>query len=194
MIVLTAVAAARYLLVSTYQRAVAAGAIDPVEWGERYVVGGALQGLTWGLGGARLQTEGVPQLEAAVAIFVVGMGAAGLAPLAPLRAAYPAFLIPMIVPFAAGLILAGGPEHLLAGLAIGVFLAAMLALGRSHTDLLEQSLLLRGQNDEVGQELAAARAATDQVNLALRREVEQRLHAQEAAEEASKAKSSSWPT
>ncbi len=188
-VVLSAITAGRYLLVRGYRRAVAAAPIDAADWGERYVVGGALNGLAWGLGGALLHPEGVPHLEAALAIFVVGMGTAGLAPLAPLRAAYPAFLIPMTVPFAAGLVLAGGPEHLFSGLAIGVFLVAMLAVGKSNTDLLERSLQLRVQNDDLVQELTATRAATEQVNLGLRREVEQRLHAQEVAEEASKAKS-----
>ncbi len=127
------------------------------DWGERYVIGGALNGLAWGLGGALLHPEGLPHVEAALAIFVVGMGTAGLAPLAPLRAAYPAFLIPMVVPFAGGLMLAGGPEHLFGGLAIGVFLVAMLAVGKSNTDLIERSLRLRLQNDDLVQELTTAR-------------------------------------
>ena len=188
-IVMAAITVGRYLVVLGYRRAVAAGSVDVAEWGQRYVYGAALNGLAWGLGGALLHPEGLPHLEAALAIFVVGMGTAGLAPLAPLRAAYPAFLIPMIVPFAAGLVLAGGSEHLFAGLAIGVFLLALLAVGKSNTDLIERSLHLRLQNDDLVQELTTARAATEQVNLGLRREVEQRLHAQEVAEEASKAKS-----
>ena len=188
-IALVGITAGRGLLVRAYRHAVDAGPVDAAAWGRRYVQGGALNGLAWGLGGALLHPEGLPHLEAALAIFVVGMGTAGLAPLAPLRAAYPAFLIPMIVPFAAGLVLAGGPEHLFAGLAIVVFLVAMLAVGKSNTDLLERALHLRLHNDDLVQELTAARAATEQVNAGLRHEVEQRLHAQEVAEEASKAKS-----
>ncbi len=189
MMVMVAITAGRYRLVLAYRKALAAAPPDATLWGQRYVLGGALNGLAWGLGGALLHPEGLPHLEAALAIFVVGMGTAGLAPLAPVRAAYPAFLIPMIVPFAAGLALAGGPEHLFSGLAIVVFLVAMLAVGKSNTDLIERSLRLRQQNDDLVQELTAARALTEQVNLGLRREVEQRLHAQEVAEEASKAKS-----
>ena len=187
--VMAAITVGRYLVVRAYRKAGAAGPVDVAAWGQRYVYGAALNGLAWGLGGALLHPEGLPHLEATLAIFVVGMGTAGLAPLAPLRAAYPAFLIPMIVPFAAGLVLAGGPEHLFAGLAIGVFLVAMLAVGKSNTDLLERALHLRLHNDDLVQELTTARAATEQVNRGLRHEVEQRLHAQEVAEEASKAKS-----
>lgn len=188
-IALAAITAGRFLLVRAYRRVAAAAPFDPADWGERFVVVGALNGLAWGVGGALLLPEGVPHLEAALAIVVVGMGTAGLAPLAPLRVAYPAFLIPMVVPFAVGLVVAGGPEHLFVGLAIGVFLIAMLAAGKNNTDLVERSLQLSAQNDDLVQEVTAARAATDQVNLGLRREVEQRLHAQEVAEEASKAKS-----
>ena len=188
-VVMAAVALGRYLLVRAYRRAVAAGPIDVERWGQRYVTGGALNGLAWGVGGAVLHPEGLPQMEAALAIFVVGMGTAGLAPLAPLRAAYPAFLICMVVPFASGLVLTGGAAHVFAGLAIFIFLAAMLAVAKSNTDLIEHSLRLRFENDDLVRDLIAARAATETVNEGLRQEVERRLHAQEVAEEASRAKS-----
>ncbi|MEZ5419387.1 MAG: histidine kinase dimerization/phospho-acceptor domain-containing protein [Vicinamibacterales bacterium] len=187
--VMVVVWAGRCLLVRAFRAATAAGPVDDERWGQRYVLGGALNGLAWGLGGALLHPEGLPQLEAALAIFVVGMGTAGLAPLAPLRSAYPAFLISMVVPYATGLVLTPGAEHLFAGTAIFVFLAAMLAVGRSNTDLIEQSLRLRFENDDLVRDLTAARASTEAVNEGLRREVERRVHAQEAAEEASRAKS-----
>jgi signal transduction histidine kinase/DNA-binding response OmpR family regulator len=186
---MVAVTLGRYLLVRAYRAAVRAGEVDHGTWGQRYVVGGALNGLAWGLGGAALHPEGLPQTEAALAIFVVGMGTAGLAPLAPLRPAYPSFLICMVVPYATGLVLTPGPEHLFAGLAIFVYLAAMLAVAKSNTDLIEQSLRLRFENDDLVRDLTTARASTEAVNAGLRKEVERRLHAQEVAEEASRAKS-----
>ena len=187
--VMVVIALGRYLLVRAWRAAQARGPVDVERWGHWYVTGGALNGLAWGLGGALLHPEGLPHIEAALAIFVVGMGTAGLAPLAPLRAAYPAFLICMVVPYASGLVITGGAEHVFAGLAIFVFLAAMLAVGASNTDVLENSLRLRFENDDLVRDLRAARAATETVNEGLRREVERRVHAQEQAEEASRAKS-----
>ena len=187
--VMVAVVIGRYLLVRAWRAEHASGPVDEERWGQWYVTGAAVNGLAWGLGGVVLHPEGLPHVEAALAIFVVGMGTAGLAPLAPLRAAYPAFIICMVVPYASGLALTGGAEHVFAALAIFVFLAAMLAVGKSNTDVIEQSLRLRFENDDLVRDLRAARAATETVNEGLRREVERRVHAQEIAEEASRAKS-----
>ena len=187
--VMVAIALGRWQLTRAWRRAVAAGPVDHLAWSQWYVLGGALNGLAWGLGGAVLHPHGAPQVEAALAIFVVGMGTAGLAPLAPVRQAYPSFVICMVVPYATSLLLGGGPEHLFSGLGLIVFLVAMLMVSRSNTDLIEDSLRLRFENDDLVRDLTAARASTEAVNEGLRREVEQRLHAQEVAEEASRAKS-----
>ena len=187
--VMIAIALGRWQLARAYHRAREGGPVDATPWSQWYIVGGALNGLAWGIGGAVLHPHGAPQAEAALAIFVVGMGTAGLAPLAPVRQAYPAFLVCMVVPYVSGLMLSGGPEHLFAGIGLIVFLVTMLVVGRSNSDLIESSLRLKFENDDLVRDLMAARASTEAVNEGLRVEVEQRLHAQEVAEEASRAKS-----
>lgn len=187
--VMATIVVGRYLLIRAYRAVAAAGAVDAAVWGRRFVYGAAANGLGWGLGGALLHPDGAPHVEAAFTAFVIAAGTAALPSLAPLRAAYPAFLLGMVVPFAGGLFVTGGTGHTLAGLGLLVYGVAMLAMGRSGTELLEKTLQLRFENDDLVRDLRAARIATEAVNDGLRREVERRVQAQELAEEASRVRS-----
>ncbi|HUU32421.1 MAG TPA: response regulator [Vicinamibacterales bacterium] len=186
---LLAVNAGRFALVRAFARARAAGVIDSGAWGARFIAFAAVSGLTWGVGGAALYPEGVAHKEAALSILMAGVSAGGLASLTALRWAYPAFVIPLAAPFAGHLALLGGSEHMYISAAMCVFVAMMLVVGMRNSRTLETSCQLRFANDDLVLSLTQAQAVTESVNHGLRREVERRLHAQEVAEEASKAKS-----
>ena len=179
----------RFLLVRAFARARAAGPVDMRTWGERFVVGAAVSGLTWGVGAALLYPEGVSHKEAALSVLLAGVAAGGLASLTPLRWAYPAFVLPVILPYAGYTAFLGGIEHVYTSAAMLVFVAMMLVVGLRNSETMATSCSLRFANDGLVARLTQAQAATESVNHGLRSEVERRLQAQEVAEEASKAKS-----
>jgi len=179
----------RFLLVRAFARARAAGPVDMRTWGERFVVGAAVSGLTWGVGAALLYPEGVSHKEAALSVLLAGVAAGGRASLTPLRWAYPAFVLPVILPYAGYTAFLGGIEHVYTSAAMLVFVAMMLVVGLRNSETMATSCSLRFANDGLVARLTQAQAATESVNHGLRSEVERRLQAQEVAEEASKAKS-----
>ncbi len=186
---LLAVNGARFFLVRAFANARATGVLDADEWATRFIVLAAVSGLTWGLGGAALYPEGAAHKEAALSILMAGVTAGGLASLTALRWAYPAFVMPLAVPFVGHLALLGGAEHIYTSIAMCVFVAMMLVVGMRNSGTLESSCQLRFANDALVLSLTQAQAATELVNHGLRQEVERRLQAQEEAEEASRAKS-----
>ena len=187
--ILLVVNGGRFALVRAFARARATGAIETGVWDVRFIALAAVSGLVWGLGGALLYPEGAAHKEAALSILMAGVSAGGLASLTALRWAYPAFVIPLAAPFVGNLALLGGSEHLYTSVAMSVFVAMMLVVGMRNSATLESLCQLRFANDDLVRGLTQAQAATELVNLGLRREVGRRLQAQEVAEEASKAKS-----
>ena len=186
---LLAVNGGRFVLLRAFASARAAGPVDQAQWSARFVVGAAVSGLTWGLGATLVYPEGIPHKEAALSVLLAGVAAGGLASLTALRWAYPAFVLPLVLPFAAGTAWLGGPDHIYTAVAMVVFVAAMLVVSLRNSETLATSCALRFANDDLVRGLTQAQAATEHVNIGLRREVERRLQAQEVAEEASKAKS-----
>ncbi len=187
--VLLGVNGVRFALVRRFARLRAAGPVDMTAWAHRFVVGAAVSGLVWGVGGALLYPEGIPHKESALSVLLAGVAAGGLASLTPLRWAYPAFVLPVIVPYAAHTAFLGGLEHVYTSIAMVVFVVMMIVVGVRNSATLANACTLRFANDDLVASLTQAQAATESVNHGLRREVERRLQAQEVAEEASKAKS-----
>jgi signal transduction histidine kinase/DNA-binding response OmpR family regulator len=179
----------RYATVRAFVQARTAGVDDPRPWRQWFVAGAGLSGMLWGAGGAVLYPEGVAHKEAAFSVLLAGVAAGGLASLTPVRWAYPAFVVPVIVPYAVYTAFLGGAEHVYTSAAMLVFVVMMLVVGRRNSDTLEAACALRFANDGLVHDVRRAHAATEAVNVGLRREVERRLQAQEQAEEASRAKS-----
>jgi diguanylate cyclase (GGDEF)-like protein len=96
-------------------------------WANRFVLGAAAMGCVWGVLGSLLlpPDESVYQL---VVIFVIGgVTASAMIVLSPLRWAFPAFMLPALVPLVVVIFMQTTSVHPLVGAMLVVFMGVMLA-------------------------------------------------------------------
>ncbi len=187
---LTAVTALRYWLVRRFR----ASHPDPSEagaWALKAALGAGAGGALWGVCLVVLAppwgSAGYP-----LAVFMAaGIPAVGLASNTALFPVYAAFLLPILLPYAAKLVLVadGEPFKVLGALAAVIYCAAMAAIGRVASRSLAEAFALRLRNVDLVTSVTRA-------NEDLRKEIERRelaehvlVTAKEAAESASVAKS-----
>jgi two-component system, sensor histidine kinase and response regulator len=176
-------------VVVAFRRRPADSHVSASDWAVWYMTATLIAGLCWGLGMSLLRPEGTAHLEAIVVMTMAGVAAGGLTSLSPVRPAFASLVLPMLVPFALNSLWLGGREHLYIGVAILILTAMLLVVAERNHAIVTTSFRLRFENEDLVRELSSAQSATEAVNAGLRQEVERRLHAQEIAEEASRAKS-----
>ena len=168
-------------------------AAPPVEaaslWAKRFYMAVAAAGISWGLFGTVLLPDDNPSKQFAVAFLISGTAAGALGSLTALRLAYPLFLLPFVLPFALFMLLRGDLAHLFIGIAAILFVIMMLVVAKRSSAVIEKSLTLGFQNDDLVKALAQVNQDARAANTALSHEVRERKRAQEQAEAASVAKS-----
>jgi two-component system, sensor histidine kinase and response regulator len=148
-----------------------------------------LAGMSWGIFAAALFPDGHGTKELAMVFFLAGVSAVAIGATTSLPLAYPLFLIPCVIPFAAKMIFCGDTTRAILGFAAILYIAMMLMLNRRSTQTIEKSLRLSFDNENLVRRLEAANLNSESINEMLREEVSARTHAQENAEAASLAKS-----
>jgi diguanylate cyclase (GGDEF)-like protein len=109
------------------------------------VLGACAAGLLWGSAGFFLfHPSSIPH-QVLLAFVLGGMVAGGIPLLAFLGLAYPCFAIPMVLPIAYRMLAAGDEVHVIMGLMILVFGAAMLASAAQVRRLFDDSVELQYQ-------------------------------------------------
>jgi signal transduction histidine kinase/CheY-like chemotaxis protein len=164
------VALGRYLLARHYWQT-APDDEQSGRWNARFVTGAALAATGWGAAAIVLYPGGQPIAEPYL-VFVIGgvmLGAASL--LAARPEAFLAFLLPAGLVTAARLASVGDQEHVMMGFLAAVFTAATVATTWRCHQMIDSSLRLRFDNQDLIESLQAAKQDAD----ALNRELEQRV-------------------
>ncbi len=189
-LVLSLLTAARWELVRRYQRARPAPQEARV-WARRATAGALGAGLLWGLCITLLTPPWGTDAYILAVIMLAGIPAAGLAANSAVFSVYAAFLLPILLPYAAQQILfgGGGLYRVFAGLAALIYTATLAAIGRTASHDLAEAFALRFEKADLVERLSGA-------NQVLLQEAERRQQAEdvlrqakEAAEAANVAKS-----
>lgn len=174
--------AVRYLLVRRYQRA-APRPREAAAWGRRFIFGSFVMGTAWGVGGIMLFALGDESTRLFLAFILAGVAAVGAGALSALPRAYPAYLLPAILPFAVYLFQEGEPVHLaMAAAALG-FVGLTLGVSARWTRSIEETLTLRFENLALLDGLSQSKSRLEKSNAHLKREIEVRSRAESVARE-----------
>ena len=157
------VAAARYMLARRYWRALP-GETESARWNAMFVAGAALSTAGWSAAAIVFNTGGRP-LDETFLVFVIGgvmLGGASL--LAARPEAFLVFLLPAGLVTAARLASAGDEEHVMMGFLAALFtLATVATTWRCHR-IIDWSLRLRFDNEDLIAGLQAAKHHAEVLN------------------------------
>ena len=167
------VVAARFALGWRYRR------VEPLNpevgmWGTAFTIGAGLAGAGWGAAGILLNPEGHLENQVFLAFMLGGMmlGAASL--LAPLPKASLAFMLPTGVAPALRFLVQGDEAHRAMGLLACLFMAATLITTRRIHLTIVSSLHLSFENQDLVEDLQAAKNHAEVLNEQLEIRVQER--------------------
>ena len=167
------VSVARFALGRRYWR-IAPSSQGTARWGTAFAVGAGLAGAGWGAAGILLYPE-AHLTNQVFLVFVLGgmmLGAASI--LAPRPAAFLAFMIPAGFAPAVLLLLQGDEAHLAMGLLASLFTFALLVTTRRLHLTLVSSLNLQFENQDLVEDLQAAKSEAEALNERLEVRVQER--------------------
>jgi diguanylate cyclase (GGDEF)-like protein len=140
---LIGVTGARFMMLRAFRRAPRDVQFRHDSWRHYFVVGACAAGLVWGAAGLLLfHPDSFPH-QVFLAFVLGGMVAGALPLLSSVEHAYPCFAIPVVLPISAQMLAAGDRIHLIMGLMIAIFGAAMLAASVQVRRLFSDSVNLR---------------------------------------------------
>ena len=165
------VAAARYVLVQRYRRALTRE-IDGRYWSRAFTVGAALAAVGWVAATILLYAPDRPMNEVFLVFVVGGVMLGGASLLAARTEAFLTFLLPTGLFTALRLAFQGDQSHLVMGFLAALFTAATVATTWRFHQVIESSFKLRFDNHDLIESLQSAKNQAD----ALNRELEQRVN------------------
>ncbi|MGE5523055.1 MAG: ATP-binding protein [Rhodospirillaceae bacterium] len=145
---LCAVAAARTYISALYTRA-SAGQGGTRRWHTYFLAGSLASGMMWGAAALFLYPAASLPHEVFLAFVLAGMVAGSMTVLAPVYTAFLLFAACALLPLTARYLAVGDPLHTAMGFMAGVFLVAMLIVGRSIHSTIRESFRLRFENEEL---------------------------------------------
>jgi len=167
------ISCARFTLGLRYWR-VASSSLNTNPWRAAFALGAGLAGAGWGAAGALLYPE-MHLTDQVLLVFILGgmmLGAASI--LAPRPEAFLAFMVPTGVVPALRLLARGDEPHLAMGLLAALFtLATLITTWRIHLTIVS-SLNLMFENQDLVQELRAAKSEAEALNEHLEIRVQER--------------------
>ncbi len=195
LILMCSVTFGRYVLVLVHQGSKGAPG-QPELWARRYFFGSFGTGLLWGYAGTAFFPAEHPVYQGIVVGILVGVAAGGLSSLGTILSSYVAYLVPTVLPFGLHMIYLGGQGHTLLGVLALVFIGIMwLNASRVNRSIVE-NISSRFKQAIMAEEILAAHDRTEEANVLLRAEIEERQKVEnelamaiEEAERANKAKS-----
>jgi len=149
-------------------------------WIRRFLFGTVMSAVFWGIAGAFpiARSDGIAEM---FQVFVLaGLAAGGMSTLSSYRGAYVAFLVPSMAPLAIKFMVEGGEVFVAMGTMLVVFVAMMWMISARHYKSVAESLVLRFDNQELLDDLAAARDRQQAINRALEGQMQERLRTAEA--------------
>jgi signal transduction histidine kinase/ActR/RegA family two-component response regulator len=170
---MVAVSAARYTLAQIFWLS-ATKVTAHRKWGNAFAIGSGLAGSGWGAAGILLTPEGHLTNEVLLVFVLGGMMLGAVSVLAPRPEAYLAFLVPAGIGPAIRQFLTGDDAHAAMGLLCAVFTMATIVITTHIHRTIESALGLQFENQDLVEELKAAKYETEALNQQLERRVEER--------------------
>jgi PAS domain S-box-containing protein len=167
--------AVRLIIASLYKRRKVVPH-DAGFWGLLFSLCSVAVGLLWGYAGVALFPIGQPHLQVLLLITITGLAAGTLPFVMPLRWTYAAYIIPMMVPFAAYLIYLGSIEQIFIGVLTFCFIGFMLFCSEGIGRTIVENVSSRLRQTYMAEEIEKA-------NRQLRDEITERTKAEEALKE-----------
>ncbi len=171
----------RYGLVRHYRRA-EGGPAAASRWEGWFAFGTALSGIAWGVGGVLLFPH-----ELANQVFVVfvlaGMTAGAVVSYSSLVKVALYFIVPALLPLTLRLFMVGEYMQFVMGMMSLLFMVLMLATARRMYETTFNSLRLGFENSDLVDVLAREKAATEDLNRELKREIGERVRIEEGLRE-----------
>jgi signal transduction histidine kinase/ActR/RegA family two-component response regulator len=164
------VSTARFLLTRNYWRA-SPSDTDSGRWNRAFVVGAAAAAAGWGAAAVVLHSPDRPMNETFLVFVVGGVMLGGASLLAPRPEAFLTFLLPPGLLMALRLAWAGDEDHLMMGFLAALFTVATVASTWRFHRMIESSVRLRFDNDDLIERLQTAKNQAE----ALNRELEFRV-------------------
>jgi PAS domain S-box-containing protein len=174
---LLGLAATRYLLLRSLQAA------GPISNTTPFTVATFFLGLLWGLCATLSLTPDALQDQLLPLLMIAALAAKGAATLVPVRRAPAAFVLPLVLPFAAHMLLLGERAYAIAAVGALVYAALLLLAARGIHRAIEQNLRLRFVNQELAQSLERAQRASRQTDHEIKREIIERVKAEAQVQE-----------
>ncbi len=179
--VLTLISLSRYLLALRYRRRVV-GPDRVARWESGIAYGTLLSGFTWGSAGMLLLPDQIPN-QVFVVLVLAGMTAGAVVSYAPLARVALYFIAPALLPLTARLFYFGQSLQFAMGMLSFLFMVMMLATAWRLYEATLGSLRLRFENSDLAAVLAREKAATEDLNLDLKREIGERARVEEGLRE-----------
>ncbi len=132
-------------------------------WRWLVVSGAAISGAIWGLLPALIQERAPIEHEMFLGVVLAGMSAGALAALGYIRAAFYAFVLPALLPFAAVMLIGGGAIRIALGLLTLLFLGSLAFIARTLEQAVVNAFRLQHANTALVKRLTVAR---DEANAA----------------------------
>jgi signal transduction histidine kinase len=137
----------------------------------------AVAGAVWSIPGSFMLPSD-REKEIVVTIILIGATASGVGSQAPVRHAYPALLLPFVLPYAIVQFALGG-ERVISGFAMLIYIPVVLVIAYRQTDSVERQIRLAFENEALADELRRERDRANQANLELHSQVEQQRRSTE---------------
>ena len=153
---------------------------DARVWASRFVIGTVAMGAAWGALGSLLMPPGGIEYQILIVFAVVAMVASALVMLTPVRAAFPGFMLPALLPLIVAVFAQGNQVHILVGAILTAFAAVMLTtspiMHRTHVTSLRRDF----ENSALVKRLSAANQLAEDAN----RQLSDQLTEQKSVEQA----------
>jgi diguanylate cyclase (GGDEF)-like protein/PAS domain S-box-containing protein len=169
----------RYRLARHYQAAGSTSA-DPSIWERRFLTGVIIHGLFWGAAGVVFFVDRSYLHQTLLVFALAGMSAGSVSTLSSVRGAYPAYMVPALLPYAVRVFAAGTSVHLVMGAMVLLFVALMWRISGQLQATIAASLRLRFENLDLIDDLTTARDRQDAAYGELGLEIEAKQNAQRA--------------
>jgi signal transduction histidine kinase len=173
---LVVVSAARAMLVSAHGKAEARGEVDSALWRTRFVVSSFAGGVVWGVLGTVVFPPASLPLDLAIGFVLAGLAAGAVSYFSAVPAAYYAFAVTGLLPYAARLLALGGFVPIACGGLTLLFLVALAANARRVHRVISESFRARFANEDLARRLrieVEERAKAEERRAAERRVIDQ---------------------
>ncbi|AEJ02113.1 diguanylate cyclase/phosphodiesterase with PAS/PAC sensor(s) [Nitrosomonas sp. Is79A3] len=170
---------ARFLLIKSYFRKNPAITESPV-WGRRFLIGTLLSGVLWGIAGSILFVSGSAMHQLFLAYLLGGMVAGAMATLSSYKWAFPAFSIPVVLPFTYQVVTHESDIHLILALTYLLFVFAMGSISHRLHHTVSDSLKFRFENFDLLKRLIQAKNHQNAINRVLQTQIAEKDRSQKA--------------